>query len=262
MVVASLLLIVCAVVLLVVGLGGGSNAFLAGSILASLLAAIALILVGRRSADRLSDVPERFAEDERARAASDPSDRMSVVDLLEADTERVNVPAARRRLRRPKRVTVGAGAGSDADGDPDGAADPGTGTSTERSVIPAQQTVTGRGPSTDDEPAVPDDEPALVGEPAVAEERNPADGSANADEGEPADEPPAQASSPADAAVIATMAAPVYVIDGRPRYHLRSCAHLLGRQSEALPVYEAVELEFTPCGLCEPDTRILAEARR
>jgi hypothetical protein len=53
------------------------------------------------------------------------------------------------------------------------------------------------------------------------------------------------------------MSAEVRVIDGRPRYHLASCVHLLGRESEPLPVHEALELEFTPCGVCEPNNGIL-----
>jgi hypothetical protein len=58
------------------------------------------------------------------------------------------------------------------------------------------------------------------------------------------------------------MSTDVLVVDGRPRYHLAGCVHLLGREIERLPVSEAVELGFTPCGLCEPDTALLAEARR
>ena len=49
------------------------------------------------------------------------------------------------------------------------------------------------------------------------------------------------------------------VIDGRPRYHLAGCLHLLGRTVERLPAIEAVELGFTPCGQCEPVTGLLAE---
>ena len=64
------------------------------------------------------------------------------------------------------------------------------------------------------------------------------------------------------AARVAQMSVEVLVIDGRPRYHLPGCVHLLGRQHEPLPVSEAVELGFTPCGLCEPDSALLAEARR
>jgi hypothetical protein len=38
--------------------------------------------------------------------------------------------------------------------------------------------------------------------------------------------------------------------------------HLLGRPHEPLPVSEAVELGFSPCGLCEPDSVLLEDARR
>jgi hypothetical protein len=34
----------------------------------------------------------------------------------------------------------------------------------------------------------------------------------------------------------------------------------MGRESEPLPIAEAIELGFTPCALCEPDTNLLAEA--
>ncbi|MBX6358421.1 MAG: hypothetical protein IRZ05_21540 [Micromonosporaceae bacterium] len=81
------------------------------------------------------------------------------------------------------------------------------------------------------------------------------------DEDDPPDEPAPQQVSPADAGRVARMSTPVLVVDGRPRYHLSGCVHLLGRDSEPLPVAEAVELGFTPCSLCEPDTALLAEAR-
>jgi hypothetical protein len=80
-------------------------------------------------------------------------------------------------------------------------------------------------------------------------------------EEDPPDEPAPQQVSPADAARVARMSTPVMVIDGRPRYHLAGCVHLLGRDGEPLPVDEAVELGFTPCSLCEPDTALLADVR-
>jgi hypothetical protein len=58
------------------------------------------------------------------------------------------------------------------------------------------------------------------------------------------------------------MLAEVRVIDGRPRYHLSGCPHLRGRHPLPMPVREAVELGFTPCGRCEPNTALLADARR
>jgi hypothetical protein len=82
------------------------------------------------------------------------------------------------------------------------------------------------------------------------------------DDEDPPDEPVAQRVLPADAARIARMSTEVLVIDGRPRYHVAGCVHLLGRPHEPLPVNEAVELGFSPCGLCEPDSALLADARR
>ncbi|MFI7645480.1 hypothetical protein ACIBTZ_05255 [Micromonospora sp. NPDC049460] len=76
------------------------------------------------------------------------------------------------------------------------------------------------------------------------------------------DEPAAQDVTPADAARVARLDAEVRVVDGRPRYHLTGCAHLVGREHESLPVGEAVELGFTPCADCAPDTALLADAGR
>lgn len=83
-----------------------------------------------------------------------------------------------------------------------------------------------------------------------------------ADDADPPDEPAPQQVSAADAARVGRMATEVLVVDGRPRYHLPGCVHLLGRESEPLPVGEAIELGFTPCSLCEPDSALLADARR
>ena len=76
------------------------------------------------------------------------------------------------------------------------------------------------------------------------------------DEEDPKDEPPIQRRPARVAAAVAQMDTDVYVIDGRPRYHLSGCVHLLGREIEPLPVYEAIELGFSPCSLCEPDTAL------
>jgi hypothetical protein len=71
---------------------------------------------------------------------------------------------------------------------------------------------------------------------------------------DPKDEPPIQRRPAEVAAQVARMVEDVLVIDGRPRYHVAGCVHLLGRESEPLPVDEAVDLGFSPCSLCEPDT--------
>jgi hypothetical protein len=78
---------------------------------------------------------------------------------------------------------------------------------------------------------------------------------------DPPDEPAVQRVAPSDAARVARMSNEVLVIDGRPRYHIAGCVHLLGRPHEPLPVNEAVELGFSPCGLCEPASELLAGAR-
>lgn len=79
---------------------------------------------------------------------------------------------------------------------------------------------------------------------------------------DPPDEPPAQLVSPSVQARVAMLASEVLVVDGRPRYHIGACTHLFGRETEPLPVGEAVELGFTPCSLCEPDSALLAEAQQ
>jgi hypothetical protein len=47
---------------------------------------------------------------------------------------------------------------------------------------------------------------------------------------------------------------PVWVIDGRRRYHLPSCAFLRDRRAEPVPLRQAVEDGFTSCALCDPDS--------
>ncbi|MGK5741878.1 hypothetical protein [Micromonospora sp. URMC 103] len=75
------------------------------------------------------------------------------------------------------------------------------------------------------------------------------------------DEPGAEAVTPAEALAVAKLPDEVRVVDGRPRYHLADCAHLVGRAHESLPVAEAAALGFTPCAHCAPATALLADAR-
>ena len=83
-----------------------------------------------------------------------------------------------------------------------------------------------------------------------------------ADDDDPADEPLPQAVRPADAVRVARLDAEVLVVDGRPRYHLADCPHLVGRLTEPVPVNEAIELGFSPCGLCRPVDRLVAATTR
>jgi hypothetical protein len=44
----------------------------------------------------------------------------------------------------------------------------------------------------------------------------------------------------------------VWVIDGRPRYHLEHCDMLLGQSAEPIPLAQATEDGFIACTLCQP----------
>jgi hypothetical protein len=79
---------------------------------------------------------------------------------------------------------------------------------------------------------------------------------------EPADEPPPQVITDREAGQLAEMTAEVVVTDGRPRYHEAGCLHLLGRDTERLPLNEAMQLGFTPCGQCQPARGLLATRQR
>jgi hypothetical protein len=59
---------------------------------------------------------------------------------------------------------------------------------------------------------------------------------------EPARQPSAAQRGPDD----------VWVIDGRPRYHLDGCAIIKGQDAEPIPFKQATEDGFMPCSLCEP----------
>jgi hypothetical protein len=74
----------------------------------------------------------------------------------------------------------------------------------------------------------------------------------------PPDEPAQEILNAADLIALARLSVPVTVVDGRPRYHLPECLHLLGRQIEPLPVREAIQAGFTSCGQCQPATWLVA----
>ena len=78
----------------------------------------------------------------------------------------------------------------------------------------------------------------------------------------PSDEPAEVPMSSVEAAALMRMDAEVMVVDGRPRFHLGGCVHLVSRDAESLPAYEAVELGFTACSLCRPAQSLLEEPTR
>jgi hypothetical protein len=225
-------LIVVAVSLLVAGVLQGANALLIASIVASLLAAVALIVGGRQAA----------AARAAARGASGGSRPRSAGSSarLEEPADATEVRAGRRALEREP---VGAGVGGSTYG----------GGYRSR---PADETSMME-PVRDEPypPSIPQQQDS-----GYAHYEDDVDDDDDFDE--PDDEPAPQQTSPGDAARIAAMNTDVYVVDGRPRYHLRGCVHMMGRENEPLPVSEAVELGFSPCGVCEPDSSLLAAARR
>lgn len=242
MTVVSLVLIVGAVVLLGYGLLEGSNTYLVASILTSLVAALALVVGSRRSG------------------------RAAVAAAIEAEEE-----AARTTQRRRPRQTVAAGVGDRGDrggrddrGGPavdeyDGGYDESYGEVRETTMLDVGRRGGGV-PAQSSGERYGGGYPNQYGE-SYDDQYDDDEDDDEFDE-DPSDEPPAQRVSPAEQARVAQLDADVLVIDGRPRYHLPGCVHLLGREHESLPVSEAVELGFTPCGLCEPDSTLLARVRR
>jgi hypothetical protein len=104
-------------------------------------------------------------------------------------------------------------------------------------------------------------EPTPVARPSAhaAEPDHPAAGPdlPAAEQAEPEDPPePDPAEADTDPPVRSRGDEPVWVIDGRPRYHLPSCTFLRGRGSEPIPLRQAVEDGFTPCALCDPDSAL------
>jgi hypothetical protein len=243
MIVGSLLLIVVAVGMLVAGVLQGANALLIASIVASLLAAVALIVGGRQAA----------AARATARGASGGS-RTTRSPRVEEPADLTEVRPGRRALEREP---VGAGVGGSTYGGGYGAR------SDETSMMePIRDEPYPPSIPQQHDSGYPPFEDAAYDDAASDDAAYDAAADDDDDFDEPEDEPAPQQTSPGDAARIAGMNTDVYVVDGRPRYHLRGCVHLMGRDNEPLPVSEAVELGFSPCGVCEPDSSILAAARR
>ncbi|MBV1852450.1 hypothetical protein [Catellatospora tritici] len=228
MIVASLLLILGAVVLLVLGLLNGSSGLLVGSIGTSLLAAVALVVgarqaaAARAAAGGLDDEDEQFDGDEDEQPVGRRAGRTTVPPRAPEREPWADEPVRQTGRSENGRSDLGR---SDTDTMMMSGYPP-----QQPEVVLPQQGAGGRADDYDDE--------------------------------DPPDEPVAQRVSAADAARVARMSTEVLVIDGRPRYHVAGCVHLLGRPCEPLPVAEAVDLGFSPCGLCEPDSALLADARR
>lgn len=266
MIVASLLLIFAAVVLLVVGVAGHSDPALIGSIVGTLMAVVVLIASARRAATvRLAAAADGTGVDPTVH--SGPSAGVVI------DGTVVERPAGRSAGRQANGSSVPEGTAAadpmpdgvllldfrDDDGRDDGlnsdVLDGGLlGGDAEPAPVPTRQR-----PAVDPDPIELDDS----GDDEVRAGDLTGDGELDDfEDDDPPDEPPAQLISAGDQALIADMVTHVLVVDGRPRYHLARCPHLRGRETEPVPVREAVELGFTPCSRCEPATALLAGARQ
>jgi hypothetical protein len=266
--VASLLLILVAVVLLVFGLVDGSSTLLTSSIAASLLAAVALVAGARQAAATRARAAERAEQGEHAGApratappaASAPSQAPTtyVPTTIGAGGVGWRQPPGPPVADDPVALSPRPDAGAwepeaEAPWDPVVVSDP-----------PDPAGSAGGPPATHpdryadaDVDVDPADDPH-AGHRADGPDdlgppwEHPTDATAPWD-------PPLQRVPPADAALVAQLDDEVRVVDGHPRYHLLSCAHLIEREHEPLPVFEAISLGFTPCGLCNPDTALLAD---
>ncbi len=303
MIPASLLLILVAVTLLALGLTGGSSTLLISSIVASLLAALALVIGARQTAGArraaeaqepaspefadapepdFAAAPEFVAEPDFAAAVADEQARRGRRDVSD-DSFPADEPFAADSPTSGQRDTVQfAPVTDDQRGDlsadearapnAEPAPEPEPDYDRAASVINSART---DNPGADawrrDPDAVPEEPPAAespAAEPPAAQppaDQPPVDEAEEFDEpdaDDPDDEPLPQSVRPADAVRVARMDAEVLVVDGRPRYHLPDCTHLVGRLTEPIPVNEAVELGFSPCGLCRPVDRLAAAAAR
>ena len=276
MIVASLLLIPVAVLFLALGLVNGSSSLLITSIVVSLLAAVALVVGTRQAAARrasefaaapsgradrrdpsdpgfdepvapmpraaAADEPVAFADDSapgragfagESRHYDEPAAEPDPVDVEAARAAGFRDTATRPGDRGGHAVPVGADY-ADSDSPVDSSARPAPG-------VP-----------------VHDDADEHAWRPAAAGSSEQPDEFDEPDDDDPDDEPLPQSVRPADAVLVARFDTEVLVVDGRPRYHMADCPHLVGRLTEPLPVNEAVQLGFSPCGLCRPVDRLVA----
>ncbi|HSV64316.1 MAG TPA: hypothetical protein VLJ59_00220 [Mycobacteriales bacterium] len=242
MILLSLALVLISLGLLIAGLAGASQDLVWASIIATMVAGgcVALVLLRRRMAGGGGDTDE---DAETAVDAETDEDTEEVVaDERAASPRQPSGTVARDTAEdapAPSRVIVRTPALPMAPAEP-----------------PGPVRLAGRIGSVVDEPTVKEP-PAgrpIGGEPVGGA---PPGGSYP----ELADEPPEEDVSARDALRVMALNSDVYVVDGRPRYHLRYCRHLAGREAVALPIPEARDTGFTPCSRCRPDASLAARAR-
>ncbi len=128
-------------------------------------------------------------------------------------------------------------------------------------IPPEPQPLLSAEPAVEPEPAAepeteaelePEAELAAEAEPEPAAEQPLAEPEVGADVGaepEPDVAEPAEPEQPATAPSLGE----VWVVPGRPRYHLQGCMIIGDQEAVALPLEQAVDDGFKPCSLCEPD---------
>jgi hypothetical protein len=275
-IIVSLLLIFAAVMTLVFGVADRSAPLLIVSIVATLLAVIVLIGSARRTAAaRLAagaDGRERDGSDragtERAGTERAGTQRRSGRRSRPVREPAQSKPVQTGRTEPGEDVYVHSGVigtiieGSLVEEAPDPVPTPGDrGTNQDRAAGGSRETPipTQARPTIDLDLRPDDGVPDVLGADDEGEIEGYVEGEFTEDD--PPGEPPPQLVSPADAKLVARLDAEVLVVDGRPRYHRAACGFLRGRETESLPVRQAVELGFTPCGRCEPDSALVAAAR-
>jgi hypothetical protein len=235
--VVTLLLLVAALGCLIVGLMTSSTVWIVASLVASVLAVLAIRGVRRRAeaAPARRDQAELEAELVRptgareeiaALAAQTAAERSAAQAASEADPTPGEIvsSAPPQPAARPKRVAVVPGHGT------------------------LRLAAVSSSPDADELPPHTTAADLLVGQP-------PSDEVAVGDDDDSIDEPaPANTHAPLNE----KGSEHVWVIDGRPRYHLSSCGFLVGQRSEPIPLQQAVEDGFSPCSQCDPDTALVS----
>ncbi len=240
LIIASLAFFLAGIVLLAVGLVRESIALEVASIVSALLSALVLYLAVRQR----PPLPEAGAPPEPAGGDVPPlsaAAKMPVEPLAELEA-----PASAPRLSGATALDPASLAGATATGG---------GTSPDGTSAPAMA-----------DPSITGDATALAQQ---SGDLPPGRAAAGATAGtqfsearQYADEPDEEPVRAADVSWISAQPDVVQVVDGHPRYHVGPCPSLRGQEAFLLPVSEAREIGFTPCGRCRPDATILDSAWR
>jgi hypothetical protein len=251
--VVVLLLLVAGLALLVLGLITGSTPLVVASIAASLLAGMAILRYRRQQESGDAGASSRGTRDGAAGQARDGAQvrtpaRVPVLATAAGEPARGSAAGAAVFVP-PVAASPVAVPPAHAARPAQAAAEPAV--SAEPKRLAHAEDLAGRGdPTGPGGPAGPGD---------LAELDHPAGPGDLVESDDPADPEPAEADT--DPPLRSRGDEPVWVIDGRPRYHLPGCAFLIGREPEpeSVPLRQAVEDGFTPCALCDPDTGLAAD---